>query len=83
MPRELSAKDSIVEDPGPRMRRNHLRIVRYHVLVCSPAGSRHFASDEDDFRARIARLDNSGLEYLIGCIPNRSESPMVVSDPPT
>jgi hypothetical protein len=39
-----------------------------------PPGAQHFANDENDFREKIARLDISDLEYLVGCIRNGSES---------
>lgn len=75
MPRELSARD--------------IRLLKILVPECEgttcgssgimfrsvlPPVAQHFATDEDDFRARIARLDNSDLEYLVGCIRNGSES---------
>jgi hypothetical protein len=75
MPRELSAKDiQLLRILAPECEGTTCGSSGIRFRSVLPPVAQHFASDEDDFRARIARLDNSDLEYLIGCIRNRSES---------
>ena len=75
MPRELSAKDMhLLKVLAPECEGTTCGSSGIMYRSVLPPVAQHFATDEDDFRARIARLDNSDFEYLVGCIRNGSES---------
>jgi len=75
MPRELSAKDiHLLRILAPGCEETTCGSSGTTFRSVLPLVAQHFAFDEDDFRARITRLNNSDPEYLIGCIRNGSES---------
>jgi hypothetical protein len=75
MPRELSAKDlHLLRILAPEWEETTCGSSGIMFRSVLPPVAQHFATDEDDFRSRITRLNNSDLEYLIGCIRNGSES---------
>jgi len=75
MPRELSAKDiHLLKILAPECEGTTCGSSGTTFRSILPPVAQHFATNEDDFRARITRLNNSDLEYLVGCVRNGSES---------
>ncbi|MBP1929125.1 hypothetical protein J2741_001672 [Methanolinea mesophila] len=75
MPRELSARDlQILKVLAPECSEITCTSSGIAYRSILPPVAQHFATDAEDFRARISRLDDTDLEYLVECIRDGRES---------